>query len=48
MVRSRFLRGQTGASPPHRGAFIERVPDFLKKTVLLGKACHYEKPLVLG
>lgn len=48
MVRSRFLRGQTGASLPHRGAFLERVPDFLKKAVLLVQTGHYEEALILA
>lgn len=48
MARSRFLRGQTGASLPHRGAFLERVPDFLKKAVLLVQTGHYEEALILA
>ena len=46
--RGHSLRRRIGASLPHRGAFLERVPNFLKKAVLLGKACHYEKPLILA
>ena len=48
MVRSCFLWGQTGASLPHRGAFLERVPDFLKKAVLLVQTGHYEEALILA
>ena len=46
-VRSRFLKERNGTSPLRRDAFLERVPDFLKKPHRFDQPSHNEEPLVL-